>query len=245
MGAKTLNCPTCGAAVTGEEASCRYCGARLATVACPSCFGMMFAGSKHCPHCGGAASRGPAQDETGLSCPDCEVPLVRVAVGQTILAECQRCFGIWLDTASFNRVCVEREEQAAVLGRAEPQEIDVRKAWRYLPCPSCKQLMHRINFASQSGVIIDLCKDHGVWFEREELRKIVEFIRAGGMTEAREVQLERLERERRRLESERRDATAEQMRHADPAIWGTNDDGANDAIRITIESIGRLFTGRW
>src|SRR3712207_7332440 len=55
--------------------------------------------------------------------------------------------------------------------------------FRSLPCPSCKQLMHRVNFAGQSGVIIDMCKDHGVWFEREELRKIVEFIRAGGMTE--------------------------------------------------------------
>jgi Zn-finger nucleic acid-binding protein len=245
MGAKTLNCPTCGAAVTGNESSCRYCGARLATVACPSCFGMMFAGSKHCPHCGGAASRGPAEDVTGVKCPDCEVPLVRVALRETVLAECARCFGIWLDTGSFNRICVEREQQAAVLGRAEPQEIDVKKAWRYLPCPACGHLMHRVNFAGQSGVIIDLCKDHGVWFEREELRKIVEFIRAGGMTQARETQLERLEHERRRLENERRDATAESMSRADAGVWGTNDAGANDALRITLESIGRLFSGRW
>jgi Zn-finger nucleic acid-binding protein len=242
MGAKTLNCPTCGAAVTGDEASCRYCGARLATVACPSCFGMMFAGSRHCPHCGGAASRGPVEDETGLSCPDCAVPLVRVLLGQTPLNECGRCFGIWLDTASFNRVCVEREEQAAVLGKAVPQEIDVRKAWRYLPCPACRELMHRVNFAEQSGVIVDLCKDHGVWFEREELRKIVEFIRAGGMTEVREAQLQRLEHERQRLERERREATAQSARRADAAIWGTSDEGALDAIRFTFD-ISRLFKG--
>jgi Zn-finger nucleic acid-binding protein len=243
MGAKTLNCPTCGAAVTGSETSCRYCSARLATVACPSCFGMMFAGSKHCPHCGGAASRGPAVDITGVKCPDCAVPLIRVTLGDTPLAECGRCFGIWLDTASFNRVCVEREQQAAVLGRAEPQPIDVKKAWRYLPCPSCGQLMHRVNFAGQSGVIIDLCKDHGVWFEREELRKIVEFIRAGGMNEARETQIERLERERQRLERERHEA-ADSMSRADSSIWGAQTDtGALDAIRITFD-IARLFR-RW
>ena len=204
---------------------------------------MMFAGSRHCPHCGGAASRGPAEDETGASCPDCGVPLVRVMLGATPLNECARCFGIWLETASFNRICAEREEQAAVLGRAEPQEIDVKKAWRYLPCPACRQLMHRVNFAGQSGVIIDLCKEHGVWFEREELRKIVEFIRAGGMAQARETQMQRLEHERRRLERERDEATAERLRHADPVIWGTNNAGANDALRITIESIGRLFGG--
>jgi Zn-finger nucleic acid-binding protein len=243
MAATTLNCPTCGAAVTGEETSCRYCGARLATVACPSCFGMMFAGSKHCPHCGGAASRGPSDDVTGVSCPDCEVPLVRVALGETMLSECSRCFGIWLDSASFNRICVEREQQAAVLGKAVPQEIDVRKAWRYLPCPSCKELMHRVNFAGQSGVIIDICKDHGVWFEREELRKIVEFIRAGGMTQARETQLERLEHERRRLENERNEA-ADAVSRADSQIWGADShNGALDAISITFD-IARLFK-RW
>src|SRR5688500_14858016 len=102
--------------------------------------------------------------------------------------------------------------------------------------------MHRVNFASQSGVIIDMCKDHGVWFEREELRKIIEFIRAGGMTEARENQLERLERERKRLERERHEATTEQISRADASIWGTNDSGALDAIRITFD-IARLFKG--
>ncbi|MEA2708851.1 MAG: hypothetical protein QOF78_1452 [Phycisphaerales bacterium] len=242
MGAKTLNCPTCGAAVTGEEASCRYCGARLATVACPGCFGMMFAGSKHCPHCGGAASRGPSDDGTGKICPACSVPLARVALGETMLIECTRCFGIWLDTESFNRICAERERQAAVLGKAVPQEIDIKKAWRYVPCPACRQLMHRVNFAEQSGVIVDICKDHGVWFEREELRKIVEFIRAGGMNESRQNQLERLEHERRRLENERRDATADSISRADASIWGTDDNGANDAIRITFD-IAKLFKG--
>lgn len=244
MGAQTLNCPTCGAAIAGNETSCRYCGARLATVACPSCFGMMFAGSKHCPHCGAAASRGPGDDHAGgVSCPACDVPLVRVMLGDTMLHECGRCFGIWLDTASFNRVCVEREQQAAVLGKAIPQEIDVNKAWRYLPCPSCKELMHRVNFAGQSGVIIDVCKDHGVWFEREELRKIVEFIRAGGMSQARETQIERLERERQRLENERREAS-DSMSQADTAIWGARDhDHALDAIGITFD-IARLFKRR-
>ena len=241
MAAKTLHCPTCGSAVTGEEASCRYCGARLATVACPGCFGMMFAGSKHCPHCGAEASRGPAEDVTGLTCPDCQVSLVRVMLAETPLAECERCFGVWLDTKTFERVCAERERQAAVLGKPVPQEIDVRKAWRYLPCPQCRQLMHRVNFASQSGVIIDLCKDHGVWFEREELRKIVEFIRAGGMQEAREAQIRRLEHERQRIERERAE-TAQAVARADGRVWGTSASGALDAISVTFD-IADLFNG--
>ena len=217
--AKTLNCRTCGAAVSGDQSTCTYCGARVATVACPNCFGMMFAGSRHCPHCGSEASRGPVDDATGLTCPDCEVPLAVVHLGNTPLSECGRCCGLWLDTQTFDRICTDSERQTAVLGKAVAQPIDVNKQWRYLPCPRCRRLMQRVNFAGQSGVIIDICRDHGAWFEREELRKIVEFIRAGGMTEARQTQLERLERERRRLEAERAEAHNTPV---DPSLWGAS-----------------------
>jgi Zn-finger nucleic acid-binding protein len=245
MAAKTLNCPNCGAAMAGDESACRYCGGRLATVACPSCFGMMFAGSKHCPHCGAAASRGPVEDANAkLNCPACEAPLVPVVLGQTILNECGRCFGVWLDTQTFEQICAEREQQAVILGRPEPQEIDVNRAWRYLPCAACGHLMQRVNFAGQSGVIVDVCRDHGVWFEREELRRIVEFIRAGGMYEAREAQLERLERERQRLERDRRDASDGSVSHANPNVWGADNDNIPlFAIRLTSDLM-KLFRRR-
>jgi Zn-finger nucleic acid-binding protein len=237
--AKTLNCRTCGAAVTGDASSCGYCGARVATVACPSCFGMMFAGSRHCPHCGGEASRGPVHEPTGLSCPDCDVPLATVELGPTPINECGRCCGVWLQTTTFERICADTERQTAVLGKPAAQPIDMNKQWRYLPCPRCRKLMQRVNFAGESGVIVDVCRDHGVWFEREELRRIVEFIRAGGMTEARQTQLERLERERRRLETERDEQVRSQ---ADPTIWGSRSTGGlADAIFAAGSIISRFL----
>ena len=44
---------------------------------------------------------------------------------------------------------------------------------------------NRINFAKCSGVIVDVCKGHGTWFDRDELTRIVEFIRGGGLDAAR------------------------------------------------------------
>ena len=239
--AKTLNCRTCGAAVNGEDSSCRYCGARVATVACPSCFGMVFAGSRHCPHCGQEATREPVGGATGLTCPDCAVPLAAVDLGQTPINECGRCCGIWLETTTFERICSNSEEQSAVLGRPVPQEVDLKKPWRYLPCPRCQRLMQRVNFAGQSGVIVDICREHGTWFEREELRKIIEFIRAGGMSVARQTQLERMERERRRLDQERRDS---QHIQADPSIWGApSDREMSDAFGV-VSGILKLLLRR-
>ena len=59
--------------------------------------------------------------------------------------------------------------------------------------------MTRKNYASTSGVIIDLCKDHGVWLDHRELERIVAFVRGGGLARAREREIERLKDEQRRL----------------------------------------------
>src|SRR5258705_13880277 len=67
--------------------------------------------------------------------------------------------------------------------------------------------MNRINFARCSGVIVDVCKGHGTWFDRDELSRIVEFIRGGGLEAARDKEKAQLEEARRELEAERRRPT--------------------------------------
>ncbi|MGH9743717.1 MAG: hypothetical protein ACRD51_15340, partial [Candidatus Acidiferrum sp.] len=61
-------------------------------------------------------------------------------------------------------------------------------------------LMNRVNFAHCSHVIVDVCKAHGTWFDKDELRRTVEFIRAGGLEKARDQQLQQIKDEQRRLD---------------------------------------------
>lgn len=204
--AGALKCPNCGAAVSSDATQCEHCGTRLATVACPSCFGMMFAGEKFCPHCGAQASRTEVPDVATELCPRCAVNMTAVTIGKVSLRECPKCEGIWADAASLQQICADREEQAAVLGVPAPaaaldsQNIEVV---RYLPCPVCHALMNRVNFAHCSHVIVDVCNRHGTWFDRDELRRIVEFIRAGGMEQARAREISELQEERSQLQSAR------------------------------------------
>jgi Zn-finger nucleic acid-binding protein len=51
-------------------------------------------------------------------------------------------------------------------------------------------------------VIVDVCREHGTWFDRDELRRIVEFIRDGGFDKARAREMEDLEAKRRQLQAE-------------------------------------------
>jgi Zn-finger nucleic acid-binding protein len=200
VSAQTLNCYSCGAAVSNDRPNCLHCGARLASISCPTCFGMMFQGAKFCPHCGGPAAQW-SSGESDCLCPACQVPMLQGTLREIPLQECAKCFGLWLDTATFERICRDAEHQAAVLGHA--QLVIGGTALtpvRYRRCPHCRDFMNRMNFAQCSGVIVDICRAHGTWFDLNELHRIVHFIRAGGLDRARRKQKEELAEERRRLQ---------------------------------------------
>ena len=72
--------------------------------------------------------------------------------------------------------------------------------------------MNRSNFARSSGVIIDICKQHGVWFDADELPKIIAFINKGGLSRQREKEKMAIEDERRKLRDDQRRMAAIERR---------------------------------
>ncbi len=160
-----------------------------------------------------------ANAPSGRACPRCGNQghgLLAHLLGETLLDECGTCGGVWLEARAFDRLLKSRDEQAA-LAEAGGPELTLEaysktspdsQTPRYLPCPDCGHLMNRKNFATMSGVIVDICKVHGIWFDRDELGRIVQFVAKGGMETAKRRELERLEQN---LKSKR-----EQM-----AAWGT------------------------
>ena len=162
----------------------------------------MFIGSKHCQRCGAAAAIPEIKGTETRKCPRCRSEMSFLKIGSTALRECEQCLGLWLDVTSFEKLCADREQQSVVLGSASPaptHAVHETSKVHYVPCPECSQLMNRINFARCSGVIVDICKGHGTWFDRDELSRIVEFIHGGGLEASREREKAELKEERRRL----------------------------------------------
>ena len=214
MKIEALNCPNCGAAASSDAAKCRFCASRLKTMACPSCLGSMFSGSKHCHRCGAKAVAPEVNRAGGTGdCPRCKIQLNDLQIEKVNLRECHKCDGIWADAETFEIVCANSESQAAVLSfvSAKHHEDENKNPVKinYVPCPDCKQLMNRNNFARSSGVIIDLCKQHGVWFDAEELPRIIDFVRQGGLEHARRKEKIQIADERRRLQEEKRKISME------------------------------------
>jgi Zn-finger nucleic acid-binding protein len=215
-GAATLNCPRCGAPASPASATCAYCQAALALVGCPRCLGRVFQGARYCQHCGApleAEAQPAAAALTAVPCPRClpgaGATLAPRQLGSTSLLECPRCGGTWLDASTVASLVSEHDRQAALAtalpglsGAVAPPNPAREGAVRYLKCPACARLMNRQNFGRRSGVVVDVCRAHGVWFDAGELGEVVGFVMRGGLDEARKRELEeaRLELRRKREE---------------------------------------------
>lgn len=168
-------------------------------IACPACLAPVFAGMNHCPACGAVTAREERPPVEGLSCPRCRGAVSLVNVGAVELLECAPCGGVWMFAADFERLLADQEAQAAVIAwRAEAERPARPDPVRYAPCVRCGKLMNRLNFARVSGVIVDVCHDHGTWFDREELGRVVRFVQEGGLSKSRAAEVERLREEQRR-----------------------------------------------
>jgi Zn-finger nucleic acid-binding protein len=153
----------------------------------------MFVGMQFCPHCGAKGDR-TLEDTTTLPCPACKGEMQKVRVGETPLFECSACQSTWLDADTFTHLCTHREAHGAIAAMVGTRKEAAPPASggkvRYLPCPICQQIMNRENFGKRSGVIIDVCKGHGVWFEHGELPAVLAFIDGGGLASARPSKVE-------------------------------------------------------
>jgi Zn-finger nucleic acid-binding protein len=111
-----------------------------------------------------------------------------VRFGGADMYHCEKCNGLWVDSQTLQRLVAERLKPAPLVGTCISAPLPARVtlgAVEYAPCPVCKNLMNRLNFAHTSGVIVDVCTSHGTWFDADELRRVLEFVTAGGLEAAR------------------------------------------------------------
>lgn len=237
-----FNCPNCGAAASGDSTRCPYCLSALAVKICAACYGAVSVTMKHCPHCGAEMADTQGAPAPELSCPRCACPLEARAVGAHTLHACGRCGGLWVDRDGFQDICSREEEQEAVLGYTLPDPavatgVEGKPPRTYIPCPVCGKLMNHKQFAASSGVVLDWCREHGSWFDRQELHRIVSFIRGGGMRRARELEKERLKAQESDLRMRQAQSAALSLR------LGTDSAGLDEGRSgdLLIKFLTRMF----
>jgi Zn-finger nucleic acid-binding protein len=193
-----LACPHCGAGVAPTGSRCAHCSAALLVKACPRCLSRVFHGHKHCPGCGAelglAATEHTHEDR---ACPRCVTPLHARRAADVVIDECNTCLGVFLDHVAIQRLIVDRAQSRAealvgVLARVEVHALPAAGQKMYLKCPICGAVMNRKLFAAGSGVIIDVCRAHGTFFDAGELPLVISFVMNGGLDKAQKQEIERM-----------------------------------------------------
>lgn len=111
---------------------------------------------------------------------------VNVAAGDSFLVEqCATCHGIFFDPDELEALLDETvattyQIDYEKLARLSDEVLPDRGRIRYRKCPVCQAFMNRVSAGARSGVVTDRCRDHGVWLDGGELRRLFEWRRAGG-----------------------------------------------------------------
>ncbi|MBK6687773.1 MAG: zf-TFIIB domain-containing protein [Deltaproteobacteria bacterium] len=148
----------------------------------------------------------PEPDLARWECPRCRRGLEVATIAGLHLHPCEGCGGLAIEASSLAGLSdpvrqVTLQSYAEGLAQGRTVEIDPLVV-RYLDCPRCSGPTLRRNFERVSGVIVDVCLQHSVWFDREELPRALRFLANGGTqlrakAEAEEAQ--RQDEERRRI----------------------------------------------
>ena len=207
--AAVVRCSSCGGPRQTGQADCHFCGSdftlheRDLDTLCPGCGARISNSARYCHACSlPIAPEAQIGEITETACPVCDEPwhLTSRRIGRERLAllECGRCAGLWLGSEVFKQLEEKALLRAPVdttgpAGPASPgpplRPVDSPRTYR--PCPVCGKLMHRRNFGRKSGVILDTCAAHGLWFDPGELETVLTWIREGGSKRAEAATRER------------------------------------------------------
>jgi Zn-finger nucleic acid-binding protein len=240
-----LHCPSCGAAVRRDVRTCEYCSAALdfslkgKTILCPHCMASTPADARFCIRCARPV-QGHVKEGLVLEdriCPRCSVPMQGLKVGDFSLIGCKTCGGTFIPHEVFEMMQERSDRVIFPTDFPRRGELAHEAVVRYVRCPVCKNMMNRTNFARISGVILDTCRGHGIWFDPGEVEKIMDFIARGGLVKAKEVDLQRLKDEEEIMKIRNTPATGGGER----SNWGGFEDPRGAALLDVVDVVHRIF----
>jgi Zn-finger nucleic acid-binding protein len=109
-----------------------------------------------------------------VRCPHCRKRLVGVEVDGATLHGCGGCGGIWVDNASARKVLSTPVQTFTVLAQRAAKNA---KGGARQPRPTCAACPAILDKVRVHGIELDICQDHGTWFDALELSRLTSVLR--------------------------------------------------------------------
>ena len=186
--------------------------------------------------------------ESNRTCPDCGIPLQTLDLqveGKFFIERCDSCLGLFFDPGELEALMDKSVSNVFSINRKRIDSLirekrDGEGKFAYRKCPVCKELMHRINFGARSGVIVDQCKTHGVWLDSGELKRLLDWKKAGGQLLHERVR-QRKEEEKDRQERLRAYRETGSLGTTDGLFSPSPSDSPFELIDTVASVLGKLF----
>jgi Zn-finger nucleic acid-binding protein len=108
-----------------------------------------------------------------MNCPVCKDSMVVLELEQVEVDYCTSCGGIWLDAGELELLLETEQERARLISLLIEDNTIKEKSYA---CPICSRKMKKVFVGEERKILIDKCKkNHGLWFDKGELKKVVEF----------------------------------------------------------------------
>lgn len=119
-----------------------------------------------------------------MLCPSCRIELKKTIFYKTEVDYCSYCFGMWFEREELRQVKDEKDKELNWL------DIDLWKEKKNFKisegikmCPLCFVPLYQINYGD-SQILVDFCNlCEGIWLERGEFKKIIDYLKAKGYYE--------------------------------------------------------------
>jgi Zn-finger nucleic acid-binding protein len=170
------------------------------TKTCVRCNKEFNAAMRVCPFCNMPNTIPPTKSKA--VCPKCKTELQPKIFRKCELDVCPSCSGMWLDTLEFEHLTSEKDVYVDPLGETQFIRVLPENAQRFYECVRCDNIMNRVNFKRVSGILIDICGEHGVWLDDKELTSLRNFIASGGLDKAQDLEILENKEEISRLATE-------------------------------------------
>lgn len=119
---------------------------------------------------GSAAAAGVRE----LRCPHCRKRLVTAEIQGVSLSGCTGCGGIWIDNESARKVLAAPER---VYGELASRAAANARGGTRAAHPICAECPGTLDRTSAQGIELDVCPEHGTWFDAHELRQLTAALR--------------------------------------------------------------------
>lgn len=111
-------------------------------------------------------------EDSDVTCPVCDVPLVAASIDQHRVLHCEECRGVLATNAEFAEIVKLRRVSYAGPDRT-PTPLDPEQLQRTVRCPSCNDAMDVHPYYGPGNVVVDTCaRCMLIWLDHGEIAVI-------------------------------------------------------------------------